>query len=924
MKKSLLLLIAFILFSINAIGQCTITGTVNASTLNCASFGSCSKIYIGDGITTTTLNMDENLDLTCLGQIEFIIRDKATVDFTRNVDLKLTEGSSFVIEQGGNLPSNNPCNANKTIYIGDTKVASCNGNGAIYSFEELMGGAGYYVINTTATPASICGSGTSTLTATRVPSNSSTNYTWYDANNNIVSYSATFTTPVLTTTTTYYVEALITPTKRTPKQAVTVVVNSIPAQPAITVTHPNCTTAAGTITITAPTAPGMTYSIDGIAYTNTTGIFSGLAAGTYNVTVKNPAGCISPARVVTLNAPIPPVQPTLGSVIQPTCTTATGTFTITNYSASYTYTVSPSAGTSISGNTVTAPAGTYTVTASSGSCTSSASGSVSIVSIKTNTWNGTAWSTGSAPTGTDVIVFNGNFTSSSDLTGCSCQVNSGNVVITSGNNVSITNGITVSGGSLTFEDNSSLIQINDNAVNTGNIVYKRKTTPLKQYDYTLWSTPVANATLSQLATNSLFYAYSPSINDWVPKSGGNVMINGQGYAGRAPSGLNYATPQIVVTSFTGVPNNGIITTPIIKGADTANLIGNPYPSAIDIDLFLTDPANAGIVNGTIYLWTHNTAISNTIPGDWVYNYTADDYCKYNLTGGVTTASRAITGGVTPTGKIAAGQGFFIDALASGTATFKNSMRIQGSNNQFFRNSDTKNSTNNKPLALEKHRVWLSFSNNRGAYNETLVGYIQGATNELDRLFDGKTMPGENVVSLYSLLSNQELSIQGRSLPFSASDIIPIGYTTTITGDFSIHLENFDGLFAKQDIYLFDKTTGQYHDLKAGDFTFTTTKGTFNNRFELRFNTVTLGVNAVDNNDTNIRIIAADQHLSVLSGMSDISSIEVHDLLGKLVYSKKGIHTNKFYTDAIPATSQMLIVKVTLEDQKNVTKKVLMP
>jgi hypothetical protein len=51
-----------------------------------------------------------------------------------------------------------------------------------------------------------------------------------------------------------------------------------PAAPTATLTQPTCTTPTGTITITSPApAAGITYSIDGINYTNTTGIFTGLA-----------------------------------------------------------------------------------------------------------------------------------------------------------------------------------------------------------------------------------------------------------------------------------------------------------------------------------------------------------------------------------------------------------------------------------------------------------------------------------------------------------------------------------------------------------------------------------------------------------------------------------------------------------------------
>jgi hypothetical protein len=53
-----------------------------------------------------------------------------------------------------------------------------------------------------------------------------------------------------------------------------------------------CANPTGTITVTAPLGAGLSYSIDGVDYTNTTGIFNGVAPGTYNVTVQNAAGCI--------------------------------------------------------------------------------------------------------------------------------------------------------------------------------------------------------------------------------------------------------------------------------------------------------------------------------------------------------------------------------------------------------------------------------------------------------------------------------------------------------------------------------------------------------------------------------------------------------------------------------------------------------
>ena len=161
--------------------------------------------------------------------------------------------------------------------------------------------------------------------------------------------------------------------------ATTVTVNALPIVPTASVTlQPTCSISTGTITVTAPTGAGHTYSVDGTNYqTGTT--FNGLSTGSYSVTVKNGDGCISAALPLTVNAqPTTPAQPLLSSVTQPTCSTPNGSFTITNYNAANTYTFSPAEGVVNTAGTVVAPAGTYTVTATSGTCTSVASASVTV------------------------------------------------------------------------------------------------------------------------------------------------------------------------------------------------------------------------------------------------------------------------------------------------------------------------------------------------------------------------------------------------------------------------------------------------------------------------------------------------------------------------------------------------------------------
>lgn len=681
-------------------------------------------------------------------------------------------------------------------------------------------------------------------------------------------------------------------------------------------------------TFTAATAqanPSYQWQINngtGWADLSNGGLYSGVTTATlsisgatfamngYKYRAKITSGCSKNGNFAILTVNAAPSTPDT-SITQPTCSTATGTISVTIQNANDTYSFDNGTTFQASNNKSNLAAGSYNVIIkNAGGCNSSAINC--LIAQPIATWNGTSWSP-SAPTSNDKIIFNGDYTSSSNIDGCSCQVLSGNVIISSDNTMTLTNELVVSSGTLTFEDTSSLVQINNNYSNSGNIIYKRKTTPLKQYDFTYWSSPVANATLSQLATNAAFYSFSSTINNWSAVLGTASMTPGMGYIGRAPSGLTYNPTQMVTTNFVGVPNNGDITVSVIKSTSPSNLIGNPYPSAIDADLFLGDAFNKNNINGTIYLWTHNTAFTNN-------SYTQNDYAKYNLIGGTKTASAALSGGAAPTGKIAAGQGFFVEAnssLANGTysVTFKNSMRVANNNNQFFKSNQS------NAVAIEKHRFWVSLSTPQGAYNEFLIGYVQGATNSFDPLFDGRTLAAGNSVSIYSLLGNDNLAIQGRSLPFTTSDIIPIGYTTSLTGQLTINLENFDGLFDSQNVYLFDNTTGIYHDLKSSVYTFTTASGTFNNRFELRFNAPALNNNVNSNSENKITILNVQDQLVITSKNNTISKVEVYDVLGKLLFTKNELNRNEFETTINNVSSQLLIVKVTLDNQQTFTKKI---
>lgn len=570
------------------------------------------------------------------------------------------------------------------------------------------------------------------------------------------------------------------------------------------------------------------------------------------------------------------------------------------------------------------------------SCALSSISSVMMIKVNgINTWNGSIWSSGSVPTSSQAIEFNGDYNLNTDITGCSCEVKSGNVTIKDGKTMTLTNELKVSGGTLTFENNASLVQINNTAINSGNIKYKRHTAAVTRYDFTYWSSPVTPQTLYNLSPNTLgdkYYGFDSDANKYVIYyNGAHNMEPGLGYLVRAPQSFSITSPSIdTAPLFIGNPNNGLIEIPLVK-ANQLYLLGNPYPSVIDADEFLKIN-NAGsnpILDGTLYFWTHNSPPSNAVAGDATYNYTSDDYASYNRVGGVATILRIgnTEGGNEktanrPSGKIAAGQGFFVSSVTGGTVIFNNDMRVagtSGNNSQFFKMTTSKAKTTSK---IEKNRVWLNLTNKEGAFKQTLVGYVTGATNDYDNGYDGESFDGNDFIDFYSINHNKNLTIQGRALPFDATDSVPLGYSSTIKGGFSISIEEVDGTMQSQSVFLEDKVLNVVQDLKVSPYTFTTDAGTFNDRFVLRYTDRTLGNVDFDKTNNQVSISKDKNDLKIKSEIETIKQITVFDLLGKKVFEKEAVNSNEFGSSSTGLSKQVGIVKVTLANGQVISKKVV--
>ncbi|WP_445719855.1 hypothetical protein [Flavobacterium sp.] len=556
------------------------------------------------------------------------------------------------------------------------------------------------------------------------------------------------------------------------------------------------------------------------------------------------------------------------------------------------------------------------------------------------TWRGTNWSNGFPDfTRIAIIASDYDMTTLPSFDACSIIINTGyTLTITDSKYINIQNRVSVNPfGSIEVLNNGSLVQISDGITNIGDVTVER-TNQIRLQDYVYWSSPVLNFPLLNLSpstpSNFVLNWDAVSLNsnggqgDW--KIENENMIVGKGYAIRGPNGFTNGAPQNFTATFTGVPNNGVISFPIERGSnlgagsngpngvlrtvfdDNWNLVGNPYPSSIDAMAFLTNNPD---IDGNIRIWSSTTLpsdlVSDPFYNNFLYNYSPNDYIVHN---GTATTS----GPESFNGYIASGQSFMVmmnegATAATSSVVFNNAMRSNlHDNSEFYRNAQPVN---------EKHRIWLDLISNRpnGSVSRTVVGYVDGATNDKDRLYDAVTT-NKLSQNFYSVLEDEILCIQGKGLPFLESDVISLGYKGSQNGSYTIAIAVVDGVFeGSQTIYLEDRLTNIIHNLSESPYVFQSNSGIYNNRFALRYANSTLSNPDFDAN--SIVIYTEDDKIYMNSGIESISSYEVYDILGRLLISDLKVSSNEIIVE-LKKSNQPLVVKVKFQNNQVLTKKII--
>jgi hypothetical protein len=336
----------------------------------------------------------------------------------------------------------------------------------------------------------------------------------------------------------------------------------------------------------------------------------------------------------------------------------------------------------------------------------------------------------------------------------------------------------------------------------------------------------------------------------------DVLLKAKGY--------RVATDNGDLLTFTGTPENGTVTFPIANPAlgSEWNLIGNPYTSYVDADLFLSVANSALLDASAVAIYAYNSGI---------YTGSAPTNSNFTVINKATIA--ALTG---ENFNIAPGQGFFVASnAAGGTIEFTAAMRTLNGDDDYI-TGRTSNDSEFFKLNLIGSETY-----------STSIFFNTNASLGLDPGYDAAVY-GEDSEN-YPIFSHLVEENTGRAMALQAIDptdltsvSIPLGVNANqgeaIT--FSIDASNLSSTTL---VYLEDTVANTYTLLNSGDYTLTpSTNLSGTGRFYLQVSNVTLST--IDNNFDQLNIYSnQNEKTIVIAGqLVDATKATIYDIQGRVV------------------------------------------
>lgn len=531
-----------------------------------------------------------------------------------------------------------------------------------------------------------------------------------------------------------------------------------------------------------------------------------------------------------------------------------------------------------------------------------------------NIWDGSVWSQGNPPNNVGVFAeIKGNYNTSTDG-----SFTCGHLIVDDSLLVDI-DSLDFIRATQSFNNHGIMIVKNKGSLlmdaailyteNSG-LINVEVVGALSSMRYNIWSTPIKD-TLGILArfpdTNPCdIFVFEASSQSWkydyepntevlcgtFPDTNTVVFTPNDviyGANGAMNIGLGYFIPgndSSAVRNFAGVVNNGVVSQYVQTSNlgsnpnwdnDDWNLIGNPYPSGLDLNDFWNRNAylSPSLTDG-VYFWIE----TKTPPYDQYGSYLA-----WNFAGGTYVPEVQSEISIVP-----AGMGFWVlanDPDSSGThaydVVFSNSMRVSlgdavGGSGYV--------STRYQYHESVRHRMWINLTNDSSQFDQILVATHPEATDGIDLLFDAHKNYGGEPLAIAMVNNNQSFTIQAFA-PRIAVDTSEIELIIIAANTSSHYLEIDSAAYYlnKKRVFLLDKEKGTEQEMLLGqkitlDIDST---GAYEHRFYLKVtNSHITGIENVEHG-LDGRIWSFGNEVFYDSFVHNVAQINVYDLRGVQVY-----------------------------------------
>lgn len=444
-------------------------------------------------------------------------------------------------------------------------------------------------------------------------------------------------------------------------------------------------------------------------------------------------------------------------------------------------------------------------------------------------------------------------------------------------------------------------------LNTGQgALKKRQQGTSNLYNYNYWSSPVnregywqlsfledadgvvnftnannANPTTSPVTLSDRWlYQYNSSsgYNGWSLINPTTELLPGLGYTmkGSGGGGANYEY------LFKGLPNDGDLSITANTGNDI--LIGNPYPSALDADVFIND--NLSVIDGSLYFWEHfdsNTShsLSNYEGGYAVYNLMMSLPAISDSSG--LTSGQGNTSKPAPTKNVAVGQGFFVSIDNTGAINFNNAQRVFARESQnesvYYRSSQS-----NTIVADDRMKLKIAFKDPGNYVRIIGLGYDENATNGYDKGFDARAFDVQKN-EMYWDLDDEKLSILALS-QYNPSQELPVWLKVEDVGNYKFKVDELQNVPNEFSVFLKDNETSTLYDITNNEVSLWLDSMENSERFSIVFQETVLNIEDFNLNNISLIYDAVQKEVKLLDiEHSGITKMTLYSVFGQQIWTK---------------------------------------